>query len=319
MSEDTKHAPPFLRSDVGERSLTDLETGNHIVTQDLRETFARSSNAAPRDAAFEKAFVLSKVRLLESHRDLDANRRVAMAGQLRDAGLFAPEETLPPPGGVGYGSFFRSSFRTDFETGTVLATDFIAPTQPGGNVSTWLYLTATNRAAKGVEAFVLYHAQDDLRFRVFDWARDDHWQTNVGFGELGDYITTKIAHGTTYQVLSVQNQTYIKSGNTWTNNVWLQNYVHNRYDLVYSYEYTSSTAEQKEGWIGSWGPIVETFQDAYSNTNQLGFLRTFLQARGSDMQWSDWALLSSDQSDIRDDDLGFRRVFLDPNHSFAVH
>jgi hypothetical protein len=46
---------------------------------------------------------------------------------------------------------------------------------PGGNVNTWLYLTATNRSGLGVEALVSYDGQNTPHFRVYDWARTDPW------------------------------------------------------------------------------------------------------------------------------------------------
>ena len=76
-------------------------------------------------------------------------------------------------------------------------------------------------------------------------------------------------------MLSLQNQTYVKSGNTWSNNVLLQNYRHGGYDLVYSYDYTSTASDQKTGWVGSWAPIVETFQATYSGLKTIGFSNTY--------------------------------------------
>ena len=57
----------------------------------------------------------------------------------------------------------------------------------------------------GVEAFVSYNGQSTVAFKVFDWARNDHWQTNIPFSHLGDSLTTESAHGTAYQVLPVWN------------------------------------------------------------------------------------------------------------------
>lgn len=317
----TSQSPPLFIGEGDKLQLLDPETGRHLPTADVREEFARMTAATPRDHAFERAFLRNKLRVLETHPDIGAEGKRELGRRIH--ALLgddpAAKTTTPPvPGGVGYGAFYNDSFKKAYNTGTVLAVDYIAPTKPGGNVDTYLYLTATNRTAKGVEAFVLYYAQNSFAFRVFDWARDDHWQTNIPFSSLSDYITKKSAHGTSYQVISIQNQTYVKSGNTWTNVVWLQNYKMGRYDLIYSYDYTSSESEQKADWVGSWGPIVETFQDPYQGTNQFGCLRAYLQARDSSNKWSSWALLSSSQSYIRTDDVGFSLVFLDANHSFAV-
>jgi hypothetical protein len=322
MAKNPKDKPLFTEKN-GKTLLLDFQSGTYLPTADLRTKIAKLSQSAPRDRRFEQAFIASKIRMAKTHAQLGAARRDAAVSQLRTVLPGRPKETPPPPGGVGYGVFYTDAFRSAFATGTVLAVDFLAPTRPGGNVSTWLYLTATNRAVLGVEAFVLYKGQNKFRLRVFDWARtDDYWQTNIGYSHLDDYITTKYTHGINYQVLSIQNQTYVKSGSTWTNNVWLQNYKRDRYDLIYSYEYTSSEAEQKNGWVGSWGPIVETFEDSYSNTNLLGFLRAYLQARDAKLpkpRWTQWQLLSPQQSYIRDDNLGFHLLFLDPNHTFGVY
>src|SRR5262245_17243129 len=61
--------------------------------------------------------------------------------------------------------FYTSAFRTAFARGTSLYYEIVCPTQPGGNVNNWLYLTATNRAQKGVEAFVAYRGQNDTALR----------------------------------------------------------------------------------------------------------------------------------------------------------
>ncbi|MFK4225306.1 hypothetical protein [Streptomyces sp. NPDC019890] len=91
-----------------------------------------------------------------------------------------------------------------------------------------------------------------------------------------------------------------------------------RFDLIYQYDYTASLSDQTGGWIGSWGPIVETFQTSYSNTNNFGALSTMLITRDSGGAWGSWQLLNSTQSYIRTDNVGFSQVFLDPNYAFAV-
>ena len=55
--------------------------------------------------------------------------------------------------------FYTSAFRSAFARGTSLYYEIVCPTQPGGNVNTWLYLTGMNRAQRGVEAFVSYQGQ----------------------------------------------------------------------------------------------------------------------------------------------------------------
>ena len=67
--------------------------------------------------------------------------------------------------------------------------------------------------------------------------------------------------------------------------------------------------------MGSWGPIVETFQNHYSNTAPLGFLNTMLSECNARGQWSDWDMLTESQSTIQNDSRGFSPLFLDPNYS----
>jgi hypothetical protein len=199
-----------------------------------------------------------------------------------------------------------------------VALEFVAPTDPGPNVTAWLYLTATNRTARGVEALIRYYQQEELRFMVFDWARSDHWQIDVGFGDVQDYISSKAAHGQEYQILSLQNLTYIKTGEIWTNEVRLMNYRRGGYDLIYSYDYTSNVQEQKTGAVGTWASIVETFQGAYNGIEPVGFLNTSLCSRDSSLTWSPWQPLLPGQSSVRNDQLGLRNLFVDPNYSFVV-
>ena len=63
----------------------------------------------------------------------------------------------PVPGGVGYGAYYTSTFQNDFTTGTTLFYNIICPTVAGGDVSNYLYLTSTNRAAKYIFTHMMLH------------------------------------------------------------------------------------------------------------------------------------------------------------------
>jgi hypothetical protein len=296
-------------------------TRPHSNTEDLQEYFAALTVKTPVDNAFRKAFLHSKMRLAHTHPNLDiASRDQAVQNVIEVFGLEA-EDLLshPVPGGVGYGMFYNPAFKTGWGHGTSFAFDIVAPSQPGGNVNTWLYLTATNRAALGVEAFVSYNGQNDTHFRVFDWARSDQWQTDIPFSGLSNYLRTESAHGALYQVLPVWNSTWALNNTTWRNQVLLYNHVRGGWDLVYQYDYAASDTQQKTGWVGSWGPIVETFQPLYSHTNQLGALATQLISADNSGNWGNWMLLSATDSYVRTDNVGFHLVFLDPNYAFTVN
>jgi hypothetical protein len=299
----------------------------HIA--DRRAQFQRFTRSAAGEPGSERVFLASKLEMLRSHPTFSpAERLEAEAAIARTLGINTVDvvraiatrkrKTPPVPGGVGYGMFYTSGFRTAFARGTSFYYEIVCPHQPGGNVNTWLYLTATNRAQKGVEAFVSYQGQNDTRFKVFDWARSDQWQTNIPFANLTSYLRSTVAHGWGLQVLLVWNSSFEIGVNRWRNEVLLHNRVTNGWDLVYRYDYTSTTAEQTSGWPGSWGPIVETFQNSYQNTRWLGFLNTMLIARNAAGQWGNWGVLTASQSTIRNDNLGFSPLFLDPNYSFVV-
>ncbi|MGA5133051.1 hypothetical protein ACPCTO_24920 [Streptomyces olivoreticuli] len=289
---------------------------------DERETFRPAVGYRPDERA-EQAFLASKVHIARTHPTLHPAERQAALSELADR-LGEPalglrdREDAPTPGGVGYGVFYNAPFKTGFAQGTSLYWEVICPTAPGGNVNTWLYLTAMNRAGKGLEAFVSYYAQDAPRFKVFDWARDDHWQIDIPWSSLGSYLMTRSAHGQNYQTIGVWNSTWQLSPGLWRNQALLWNQAAQRYDLIYQYDYAATLADQTGGWTGSWGPIVETFQPSYSHTNRFGALRTMLITRDSGGNWGSWQLLSSNDSYIRTDNAGFRAVFLDPNYAFAV-
>jgi hypothetical protein len=301
-----------------------------VRTADARDRFAEITRERPdpHRAQAERAFAAGKLHLAHTHPAHDLAERAQvlhdLAQALGPAALDTPADDDPPvPGGVGYGFFYNQGFQTAFDLGTALTWDIICPDAPGGNVTDWLYVTAMNRAALGVEAFVSYHGQDEPRFKIFDWARDPHWQTDMPWSAMGDYLRRREAHGQTYQTLRVWNGTFQVTPGRWRNEVWLANRQSDDYDVIYAYEYAATRDAQNSidapPFVGSWGPIVETFQPYYSGTNDLGALATQLQNMGDDGNWSLPALLSPADSYVREDNVGFRPRFIDPNHAFAVY
>jgi hypothetical protein len=293
-----------------------------VTTSDVRADFAKITKQTPRDAASEQAFLASKLHMVQTHPTLHLAERAALSSNLSamvKKGRAKKKEIPPVPGGVGYGMFYNSSFKTNFVTGTAIYWEVICPNPPGGNVNTWLYLTATNRTAKGVEAFISYNGQNQTYFKVFDWARSEHWQTNIPFANLGPYLRTASAHGAPYQVLPLMNVTSQSGTNYWYNQVWLWNHIAVRWDLAYQYGYSATLVDQQSGWVGSWGPIVETFQSLYQSTYPMGSLSTQLISRDASNQWGAWHFLSATDSYIRADNVGFHLLFNDPNYNWAVN
>jgi hypothetical protein len=115
------------------------------------------------------------------------------------------------------------------------------------------------------------------------------------------------------------NTTAQSGNNFWYNQVWLWNQVASRWDLIYQYGYPATLVDQKTGWVGSWGPIVETFQSPYNNTKTMGYLSTQLISRAANNVWGPWQWLNTVQSYVRTDNQGFLLSFLDANFSWAVH
>lgn len=282
-----------------------------------------AEGAAPPPEEVQRAFVASKLKLLRTQPGLHPLSREAAAGRYREnvAGtLTAAAEAGPLPGGVGYGMFYNSAFKTGFATGTAISWEIICPTTPGGNVNTWLYLTATNRSSKGVEAFVSYQGQNAFTFSIFDWARPEaeRWQLMKPFSQLGNYLGLEEVQGTTCQVLALINMTQQQSPGQWVNEVSLLNVPANQWEMIYRFQYAATLQQQTSDWVGSWGPIVETFQDVHSGTNMLGALKTQILSRDSNGNWGQWGHLTPSQSDLRADNKGFVNLFLEKNFSWGV-
>jgi hypothetical protein len=294
-----------------------------IKVVDAQDEFKKITKATPRDKAAEEAFIASKIHMISTHPALPPEERkglvegllASQSAELRSAVVSAAKKG-PVPGGVGYGMFYNSPFKNAFIGGTTIYSEVICPNPPGGNVNTWLYLTATNRSAKGVEAFISYNGQDQTFFKVYDWARTDQWQTNIPFSSLTDYLWQDPSHGSSFQVIYLMNVTQLGDPNSWWNQVLLWNRASKNWDMVYQYNYSATLAEQQTGWPGSWGPIVETFQNSYTGTNPMGFLNTQLISRNGG--WGSWRQLSANDSYVRTDNKGFTLSFLDPNYNWAV-
>jgi len=85
---------------------------------------------------------------------------------------------------------------------------------------------------------------------------------DILFAELTPYLGSTIAHDCELQTLLVQNGSFEIGRNQWRRNeVLLRNRATDQWDLIYRFDYPSTTVKQQRGFVGSWGPIVETFQN----------------------------------------------------------
>lgn len=299
--------------DDGTKYLLDPATNQYLKVNNVEAEIARLSTMNERDYTFERLFEERRAEQKEQ------------ADRLMDESLKNKRASGPPvPGDCGYGTFYKSAFQHNFTSGTTLSYDIICPTKPGGDVNTYLYLTGMNRAAKSVEAFVSYYSQNNLCFKIYDWARpkSSRWQTNLSYAQLSNYLTTKTINGVSRQIITVQNTTIQVSPTRWKNIVWLTNYSTNSFDQIYSYEYTATLSEQKHPHLGSWAAAVETFQDYYyQDLNVMGFNLVYVKGRNTDYTsstWENWQLLTSSVSTRRNDNKGLTLVFISPNHTFGV-
>jgi len=287
----------------------------------MRAHFAKRTKRAPRNKKLERAFLASKLRMLETHPFLDKRQRDAAVAKFSARLGRSPIKTArrPVPGGNGYGVSYDSSFRTDYTTGTGICWDIVCPNPPGGNVSTTLYLTATNRSALGVEALVAYDGQQEATFWAFDWSRypSAPWQAGTFFSDLAGHFMTESAHGHSYKTLMLTNMTFQTRTGHWKNQVLLWNDGHRHWELVYEHNYSATLAQQKGLPVGTWGPTVETFESGYSGTRSMGALGTQM-ITGRSSGWGSWKNLTASQSSLDTMNEGFDLVFVDPNYQFVV-
>jgi hypothetical protein len=311
--------------------------GRTLRVHDARAEIERASRRSHRERDEISVFLESKREMIRSHARLTSAEKARALAEIDQAvaaaessdgspepaaegdsgGGDGADDDPPVPGGVGFGVFYDTAYKLDFDSATAAEFLILCPARAGGNLKNWLYLTSMNRASLGAEALVAYEGQEEFRFLVFDWARTDHWQVDLPFYALTAYLHDISVYGATHQALHVVNFTFSSAEGTWTNEVYLQKPSTGDLDLIYAHDYTSTSEEQKAGWTGSWGPILETFQNLYRDTNELGFALFHLASRRV-MEWDGWELLSPEDTYVRQDGTGFRMVHLDPNHTFVA-
>lgn len=286
---------------------------------DMRDWAAQVTAGTAIDSVARATFRQKKVQTALSHK---ASGRSAQSAALQVAQRTGTDLSgLPVPGGVGYGVFFHDRYKTGWGTGTSIMFDLLCPEQPGGNVDTFLYLTSTNRSALGVEAFVLYHGQTLSRFMVFDWAlaNTNPWVIDIPLALLEAYLFPRANTASAQRTLSIMNSTYQLGEGVYRNEVLLFNHLQRAWDRFYLYDYAAQEWEQKSGWIGSWGPIIETFQNGYAGTNPMGARRTLLAEAGRDGKWTPWSLLRPANSYVRHDpEPAMKLRYVAPNFAFVA-
>jgi hypothetical protein len=137
---------------------------------------------------------------------------------------------------------------------------------------------------------------------------------------------TNYAYGQSWPVIRMCNYTFVTSDEinddsslNWRNAVYLWNQITSVWDLQHKYDYVATEAQQKPTNLGdAWGPIIETFQASYADTNPMGALVTGLRAEDAAGQWSPWALLAAQDSYLRYGGIGFKLELISRNNAFVA-
>jgi hypothetical protein len=318
MGKDDAYAGPFKNQD-GSKLVFKPDTGEYILVNDVREKWKHGAEDFRTTKAERQAFYQQRIQLIETSQGRDELRQELLANlnesvKDEEAGPDDLDDFQPVPGGVGYGAYYRSG-QLRFTDSSVLYYKIVTIPEVGNVNNNWLYLTSTNRAPKGVEAYVAYRQQDTPMFKVFDWSKtgQDRFALSRPYDWLDDYLIPHEEEGDLeFQTLYVANSTRRTSDTHWINEVMLYNPNTDKYDLVYSHAYDLATIDEKKYlW---WGPIVETFPPFPFTINSLGFFDAQLLQDESPP-----VMLTNDVTELKTDHAGVQVVFARANYSFIVH
>lgn len=242
----------------------------------------------------------------------------------------------PAPTALGNPTAYGINFYQDwprFEFASVLYNTICAPaeifTRPEAPIDPdrdWYYLTASNGAARGVEAYLSYWHVRNPEFWVYDWSipegdAEPQEHGPIVFEDLRPYWQTVETDAGPLLGLSVVNATTsIAEDNTrWRNTVLLYRpgsaSEEARFDRVYTRDYDATIDEQRRDGsrVHDWGPILESGTAAQQyETNPAGFTDVAL------LLDADITYLSPSNTFRRGDDPAACIVHLRPNHALVV-
>ena len=123
------------------------------------------TRAAKVEKDSERIFLASKLEMLRTHEGLDAasarrsrnstssNSQARQRRRARGTSRAKDQQVGEEESHSSWRRWLRDvlyvRFRSSFARGTSFFYEIVCPHQPGGNVNTWLYLTAMNRAQRG--------------------------------------------------------------------------------------------------------------------------------------------------------------------------
>lgn len=274
---------PMRAGLAGAETLFDPRLRSRVAVRDMTAALRGSSTRPPSDA---------EVAIFRKHRQhfaVDDAATLALRTRRIDP---------PPPGGLGAGVAFKPG-QLLFQQATAAYYYLLAPREIGGTPQAeLLYMTSSNRAARGCEALLSYFGSEQFRavFRIWDWstpkqANGSQFVLDLDYDALKEYLIPyelRIgSHTRTFNTVYVISSTERTSGDTWRNDVYLHNHARGVRDRVWThtFEWPSQSTDDPY-W---WGPIFETFPETtnFGATNLLGYLDTLLVQDGMQYQLTD--------------------------------
>jgi hypothetical protein len=272
-----------------------------VPVQDARDSFIQSDDGTTRPTE-EEVFASHYVR----RRQRPSILRSAASSSIDDGHSRA----------IGFWPKPQSLVFTSY---TALRNVIIFPDSVGGDFSTFLYMTSSNRSNYGTEAHIAYVNADPTEFWIYDWSLLNHrLARRVPISKMSKYVfpVTITTQGYTRNGLLVMNQTRLLESTTWMNCVYLgvfQGGTLDHFDAVYSNDYLlDSNTEQQPGCNGYWGPEIESFQDYSHPINAMGFSGCWLIQNGIANP------LSDANTQLHDDAFGPKIIYQNPSRDFLV-
>ena len=302
-------------------------TGAPAAVVDVRDRVAAFSK--PRDPRAEAAFLAARRNRVATNPRLTSEQKTSLLARFPAATTSDGPVPNPVPGIPGYGFDYTLDFNLAYTNGTAITYQVICPTVVGGNFTNFLYLTATNRASFGLEAYVSYPLpSSNADFNIYDWslAQTDlqhGFLRSYPFAMLGQYLFSLSAHGQIFQTLFVNNVTFETGNKQWTNAAMLFNTVTLTWDCFYSSVYTATLAQQQNfGLAGFWGPIAETHEApnfVFTGLKTVGFFQSQVSTTDGAGTPMVTTLLNPSNTLFEGLRFGFRQVFLNANYDWAVN
>jgi len=189
----------------------------------------------------------------------------------------------PVPGGIGTGVTYNNG-QLQVVSSSSFYTHMTVYPSGVGQLSDFLFTTATNRTEKSLEVVGIYNGNGSGNIGVYDWScsatspcsdgsTGASWQLSRPISELPcNYSPQNDGGNHKHLAVYYENSSELVTG-TWTNAAYLWNYCHNAWDLIYRHQFTGSQHDcSSDGSCGWWGPIFETFQpDPQPDISELAF------------------------------------------------